>query len=342
VSRIVVYDLNNYAVGEFSATCNRGWILLGNPGVSDGGETTVTVPDEVMLQPWLQLGRLVLVERPPLPAWVGVIDTPWTATLPAEITLYNAEYLISMRAAERSVQFNGSASSLVKEMLRLVNEQEETFIQIGQTDTEQALFNRVIEQRNIWDQLIKFLEESGYEMVVRPVRSDRNQLRLYADVGVGLGVDTGFLLHDGEHANMKVIEAKVNGKIINRVTSVSGTTTEEAQLQTEVQADQASQESFRTRSEVVQFDKVTEISMLTGYAQAYLDYGKRPYLDLIVDVMDIGDTFTHLRQGNRLLAHTSNVYLPGGIRGWSGNVRILAMVLDEHQNTVRSTIRGIL
>jgi hypothetical protein len=123
---------------------------------------------------------------------------------------------------------------------------------------------------------------------------------------------------------------------------VSGTTTEEAQLQSEVQRDQDSQESFRTRSEVVQFEKVTEISMLTGYTQAYLDYGKRPYLDLIVDVMDIDNAFTYLRQGNRLLAHASNVYLPGGIRGWSGNVRILAMVLDERQNTVRSTLRGTL
>jgi hypothetical protein len=342
VSRIVVFDLNNHAAGEFSAICNRGWILLGNPGVSDGGETTVIVPQDVILQPWLQLGRMVLVERPPLPAWVGVIDTPWTATLPAEITLYNAEYLISMRAAERSVAFNGSASGLVGEMLRLVNEQEETFIRIGQTDTEQASFNRVIEQRNIWDQLIKFLEESGYEMTLRPERRDRNQLYLYADVGVALGVDTGFLLHDGERANMKVIEAKVNGQVTNRVIGVSGKTTEEAQLQTEVQLDQDSQQSFRTRSEVVQFDKVTEISMLTGYTQAYLDYGKRPYLDLIVDVMDIDNTFTYLGQGNRLFVHASHVYLPGGIRGWSGSVRILAMAFDEHQNTVRTTLRGTL
>jgi hypothetical protein len=272
-----------------------------------------------------------------------MIDTPWTATLPAELTLYNAECLFGLRAAEHSVQVIGSMSDVVKEMIRIVNEQEQSFLQLGNaTSSSPAVFNKLIEQRNIWDQLVKLLEDSGYEMVLRPERSARNELHLYTDVGVQLGADTGFLLHDGEQANMRVIEAKVNGKIINRATGVSGQSTEEAQLQTAVLEDQDSQNAFRTRSDVMQFQKVTEISTLTQYTQAFLDYGKRPYLDLTVDAMEIGETFNYLRLGNRLLVHAANVFLPGGIHGWSGTVRILAMVFDERQNTVRMTLRGIL
>jgi hypothetical protein len=241
------------------------------------------------------------------------------------------------------VQVVGSISDVVAAMIRLVNDQEETYLRLGNaTSSTQTIWNKVIEQRNIWSQLVKLLEESGYEMVLRPERSSRNTLDIYADVGVQLGTDTGFLLHDGERANMRVIEAKINGRIINRAMGVSGKSTVEDQLQTLPLEDQDSQNLYRTRSEVMQFQNVTEISILTGYTQAYLDYGKRPYLDLTVDAMDVGKTFTHLRVGNRLLVHTAHVYLPGGVRGWSGSVRILAMVYDERQNTVRMTLRGTL
>lgn len=343
MSRLVVFGLDNQAVGEFSANCNRGWILLGNVGVSGGGATSVAVPDEVALQPWLQLGRLVLVERPPLPAWVGVLDTPWRAApLPVEITLYNAEYLFALRAAERSVSINGSISDAVKEMIRIANNQEPIFTAVGNTDSNQGQYSRAIEQGNIWDQAIKLLEESGYEMVLRPERNIRHQLNLYADVGARLGIDTGFLLHDGVGKNMTLIDAHVDGKITNRVIAVSGQSTEDDQLQTDALEDQSSQDIYRTRSEVVQFRNVTQLSVLTHNGQTYLDNVSRPYLELTVEAMNIGETFANLRVGNRLLVHASEVYLPGGVRGWRGSVRILAMVYDETQDTVRMTLKGIL
>lgn len=346
MSRIVVFGLDNVAVGEFTANCDRGWVLLGNPGVADGAQTTVTVPDEVAEQPWLQLGRMVLVERPPLPSWAGVIDTPWKATLPVEITLYNAEYLFALRAAEISVSINGPISDVVKEMIRLANEQENLFVSLGTSRDVQTQYSKVIEQRNIWDQMIKILEESGQEMIFRHELNSQRQLNLIADVGPLMGANTGFLLRDRDesnvHANMTVIDAKVNGKVINRVMGVSGQTTQEDQLQTNVLEDQSSQDVFRTRSEIVQFRNVTELSTLTQYAKVYLDSYKRPFIDLTVDAMNVDDTFSHLRLGNRLLMRAVNVYLPGGIRGWSGTVRILAMAYDETQDTVRMTVRGVL
>jgi hypothetical protein len=340
VSRIIVFDLNNNPVGAFEADCNRGWILLGNTGVSDGGQTTVSVSADIASQAWLQLGRLVLVERAPLPSWVGVIDTPWTATLPAQITLYNAEYLFSLRSAERSLTVSGPLSATVGQMIKLVNEQEETFIALGNTGNLQDSFDRVIEQSNIWDQLIKLLEDAGYEMIIRPARDIRNHLTLYIDVGVILGANTDFLLHDGPQGNMRVTGATVNGKIINRVKGVSGQSTEEAQLESDIAENQDSQNIYRTRSEIVQYQNVTQLSVINQYTKTYLDANALPYLDLTVDAYE--ETFAYLRVGNTLLVHAADVYLPGGRHGWKGYVRILAMVYDEQSNTVKMTLRGAL
>jgi hypothetical protein len=342
MARVIVFDLNNAPVGEFSTDCNRGWILLGNTGVSDGGETTVSIPTDIAVQPWLQLGRMVLVEQPPLPAWAGVIDMPWKASLPVEMTFYNAEYLFSLRSAERSVRVNGPMASVIAEMIRLANEQEPMYISLGNTSQVQDQFDIVIEQMNIWDQMIKLLEESGYEMIVRPQRDIHNHLSIYMDVGLGLGVNTGFLLHDGDNGNMTVIGAVVDGKAINRVRGISGQTSESEQLQTDVLEDQDSQNIYRTRSETLQFRNITQLSVLNQYTQNYLNNVSMPYLDLTVDIFDVGDAFANVRVGNRLIAHASKVHLPGGVVGWRGTVRVLAMALDETKRTIRTTLRGSL
>ena len=341
MSRIVVYDLDNVAVGEFKAECNRGWVLLGNTGVSDGAQTTVTIPKDVARQTWLQLGRVVMVERPPLPAWVGVIDTPWKATLPVELTLYNAEYLLSLRDVERSVAMNSTVPVIVEQMINLANEQENLYIKMGTATSTQEQFARVIEQSNIWDQMLDFLQESGHEMILRP-EIVSNRLWLAADVGVALGVDTNYQLHDGRGGNISVRDAVVNEKIVNRVKAVSGNSTEEAQLETDVLEDQDSQAIYRTRSEMLNYRNVTQASTLTQYAQAYLDVSSAPYVDFTVEVRNVADAFSNMRLGNRCFLRSSSVYLPGGVNGWSGTVRILSMAVDETKDTVLTKLRGLL
>lgn len=343
MSRIVVYDLNNYGVGEFTATCNRGWMVYGNPGVSGAGATTVIIPDDVAAQSWLQVGRMVLVQHPKLPAWAGVIDTPWKANLSVELTLYNAEYLFSLRSPETAKGFSGAIPFIVGEMIRLMNEQEQMYLSVGNVSGDTTRHEEVLDQRTMWDQLVPMLERSGFEMVLRPERNAGKQLQIYADVGQVLGADTAFLLQDNEQGkNMRVIDARVDGRIINRVKGTSGQSTSEDQLQTQVFENHDSQGRYRTRSEILQFQNIIQLSTLETYTQAYLSAAKQPYLDLTLDVMDVGDTFRHLRPGNRLLLRSSNVYLPGGVRGWSGTVRVLAMAYDEEQNTVQMKVQGVL
>lgn len=343
MSRIMVCDLDNRGAGEFFATCNRGWMVYGNSGVSGAGATTVTLPDSIAAQKWLQLGRMVLVQHPKLPPWAGVIDTPWKAILPVELTLYNAEYLFSLRSPEQAKAFNGTIPFIVAEMIKIMNEQEQMYVLPGVASGDQTAHEEALDQRTIWDQLVPMLERSGFEMVLRPERGPGKQLQIYADVGQELGVDTSFLLQDSEQGkNMKVVEASVNGKITNRVKGVSGQSTAEDQLQTDVLENQDSQNRYRTRSTTLQFRNIVEISTLTDYTNAYLDDAKQPYLDLTIEAYDVGDTFINLRPGNRLLLRSSNVYLPGGVRGWRGTVRVLTMAYDEEKNAVLTKVRGAL
>jgi hypothetical protein len=343
VSRVIVFDLSNQSVGEFDANCDRGWMLYGNPGVDGAGQTAITIPDSVAVQKWLQLGRLILIQRPPLPAWAGVIDTPWKVTLPVQLTLYNAEFLFSLRSPEAPARFTGSVAEIVKQMIRIVNDQEQTYLTLGNVSGETTSREETLDQRSLWDQLVPMLERTGHELVLRPERGADNRLVLYADVGVDLGDDTGFLLDDGGPGkNMRVVGGQINGKIINRVKGVSGQSTSDSQLATDVLENQASQDTYRTRSSIISFRDITQLSALAEYTKVYLAAAKDPYIDLTVEIMDVGNTFANMKPGNRLVAHSSHVYLPGGVLGWRGNVRILAMAYDEDQNTILARLRGRL
>ena len=97
MSRIVAFDVNNYSIGEFSAICNRSYTIHGNASVQSGGGTTIIIDDDTARKSWLQFGRIVEIQHGDLPPWAGMIDTPWTATLPAGVTLYPVEHLFTMR-----------------------------------------------------------------------------------------------------------------------------------------------------------------------------------------------------------------------------------------------------
>ena len=81
-------------------------------------------------------------------------------------------------------------------------------------------------------------------------------------------------------------------------------------------------------------------TVLDQYTAVYLTANARPFLDLTVDAYE--STFPYLRVGNTVSAHVADVYLPGGLRGWYGSARILAMAYDEDANTVKMTLRGTL
>lgn len=343
MSRVVVYGADHRSVGEFNAICNRGWALTGNPAVSGGGMATVIIPDDVAAEKWLQLGRLVTISDESLPTWAGIIDTPWTCISPVTITLYNAEYLFSLRTPNDGLFITGSVADIVSEIINQANAAEEMYLRAGDmggADTTPR--EETLDQRTLWDQLSPLLERSGSEMLLRPEKSEDNQMLLYVDIASQIGKDTGFLLKDGEGGNMSVLEASVDGVIYNRMKGIGDQSTEESRLETDLIEDEDSITAYRLRNTVVQFQDVFEQSTLELKTQVALSSSKQPYLNLRVSVADKGDAFLHMRPGNTVLIHAANVRLPNGVHGWRGEMRILAMAYDEQSNTIGLTLQASL
>ena len=334
MSRIVAFDLDNVAMGEIQAICTRGW------AINDAGQGTVDLSADQMA-PWLDLGRMVMVEDSRLPAWAGMIDTPWKATLPAQMTLYNAEYLLHIRCPDQSQTLTGSTASIVLQLLAQANAQEDLYIRTGVIDQDPSR-SETFDQTPFWDQIVKLVKAAGMELRLRPARDANNKLVIYLDLQNQLGIDTGFLLHDGEGANMNITKALVDNEIFNRVIGIGSKSAKKAQLQTAAQIDQESINHWRMRSTTVQFTGVTSLSLLTQDAKISLQNTLAPALIITADLLNVGDTFKYADLGNIMNVRATRLCLPGGQVGWEGKARIMVMSYDESKNVISTTLTGYL
>jgi len=339
-SRVVVYGLDNRSQGELRAICNRGWRLIGDPGVESGGETSIFLDDESASQSWLQLGRVVTIDHPKLPPWAGVIDTPWEAQLPVKVTLYNIEYLFSLRTPDVVATLNGMTGDIVAEMITQMNSQEETFLRIGLVDDD-VLRQETLDNRPFWEQIVALVERAGMRMQIRPVREE-SRLYLYVDVLERIGRDTGYLFHDGDNANMTILSASIEGEIWNRVIGFGDESTKKGRKQTPPQFEPDSIRDFRMRSRNVQFQGIREESTLDAYTRAFVHAASRPVLKLKVTINDVDDAFGNVAIGNTAIFHAHTLYLPAGRIGWKGEMEMKAVAYDEKTNTVGMIIEAEL
>lgn len=343
MSRVIVFGLDNKSVGEFNATVNRGYIIYGSPSVSGEVSTQITLPDSVARQEWMQFGRVVLIAHPHIEPWVGVLDPPWTATLPVTATLYSAEYLLSLRSAENVKLLDSSAASIIATMVRLANEQEELFVRMGDISGSDGMVRQeTITQKKIWEQMRSFCERTGTEMILRPSRED-DRLYLYVDLSTRFGIDTEYELHDGENANMIVRNATVTGTLINRVIGISSQSTQQSRLTAGPFTADDMVDQHRLRSEVVQFRDVVDDTTLRRNTQRSLEYSAYPRLQLTADLkLDDAALARSVRRGNTFNVHAARIYLPGGKQGWSGKMRIVKYFYTETTNTANVTMEAFL
>lgn len=339
-SRIVVHDLDNRSVGELRAICNRGWTLIGSPSVESGGDTKIILDSVSASKPWMQLGRVVTIHHPKLPVWAGVLDTPWEAQLPVSAALYNIEYLFSLRTPDSTVMMTGSTGNIVAQMVQMMNAQEETYLRMGVVDDDVSR-QETLDARPFWEQVKALVERAGMEMQIRPVREE-NRLFLYVDILGRVGVDTGFLFHDGEKANMTVKSATVDGEIWNRVIGLGDESTQAGRSQTPALYEPNSIRDYRLRSSNVQFQGVRDVSTLRNYTLSYVEAMSRPSLKLKVTINDVGDALRYVGVGNTAIFHAHNIYLPAGRVGWKGVGRMTAIAYDEKSNTVGLLIEAAL
>lgn len=335
MSRVMMFDLSNHSVGEFTAEANRGWGLSGKRTLAGGLQTTLAIPASVASQDWLQFGRMALIQDSKLPAWCGVMDTPWSGKIPSEAIFYGPEYLLDLRMPDRQAVLSGSFESILIDLIGLINQDEDLFVRAGILGELPAGQQQLtIDQKSLWVQLNDFGKREGVEFFFRATREQNEPLTIYIDAGQRIGMDTGILLHDGARANMQVTSASVTGIIRNRVIGIGKADSAQKRPQTAPYRDEDSIDRYRMRSAVVQFSTLTDLSSLETATQKSLDASARPRLKLVLSLMDNDDLFTSLSPGNSFMVHAAEIYLPGGVKGWRGQMRMLQMALDDHTRTV--------
>jgi hypothetical protein len=343
VSRVLVLGRDNVSVGEFDAICTLGYTLDGNPGVAGGGSTEIPIPASVSTETWFQFGRLVIVQPEDLPAYVGMIDTPMRISEPVAITVYDPEYLLDLRVPEVPVMFTGSVDKIFSQILDVANSLEDLYLRLGSVGVIDTTYREeTLDSRSLWEQAQALGLRSGTEFLFRPQRGESDRWFIFVDLAQEMGVDTEFLLSDGENGNMTVTEAVVSGQIINRMVGINSAAGEESRLYTEPLVDDTSIQTYRVRNRIVQSRDVNDINTLRVNTQNALNASSTPYLELSVQVKNVNHAFVHLRPGNRLLAHASKLYLPGGRAGWRGITRITRMAYVEANKTVDLTLIGAL
>lgn len=343
MSRVIAFDLQNYSVGEFSALFDRGWMVQGVNSTSGGGRTSMRLSRDVQETGWLMPGRIVLVERPPLPAWAGVVDTPINLMPPGVVTVYGIEYLLRMRAPDVAGRLNGTIADITRQLLDLANAQEELFLRMGTEGGSSTYREEPLDQRSFWEQLLAMIQRSRSELMFRPKREpgDGNRLFVYVDVLERAGEETGFELKDGQGGNMRVNSATLDGEIWNRVIGINGSPSATERLVTAPQIDEESIGAFRLRSRVVQFRNTVLASTLAEQTQQSVQGTAMPRIKFNLSVFDVGETFRFMAPGNGVLLHASKAVLPDGRRGWRGAGSILAMGYDEAANTLGMTVEAV-
>ena len=339
-TRLITFGLDNKSVGEMRGILNRGWTLIGDPNTKAGGKTSIVLDTTSANNQWLQLGRIVAAYHPKLPPWAGVIDTPWSAVPPVKVTIYNAEYLFNLRTPDSTMTVNGNTGDIVQAMIEQINAQEETYLRIGVVD-EDASRQETLDERPFWEQLTALMERSGMELQIRPVR-EAGRLYLYVDVLYRVGRDTGFLFHDGQDGNMKIVDASIDNEIWNRVTGIGDESTKTGRKRTSPIFEPGSIRDYRLRSTNVQFSGITDESTLAKYTSAYVNVTSRPTISIRVLIEDVGEAFANVGIGNTGIFHASELYLPGGVRGWKGLARMKAIAYDEKSEVVGMTVEGEL
>ena len=340
MSRAIVFDLDNFAAGEIKGNINRGWSLAGVAPNSGGGSVQLVLPIAAASEGWLQFGRMIYVDHPQLGPWVGVLDTPWKATAPIQVTAYDPAYLLALRVQDKPITLTGDVVGIISQLIDMINAQEEMYLRLGNTSGLSSVqLTKKIDQKPIWGQLNAFGIETGTEIIVRPERVNQ-RLTLYVDLSAKFGADVSFLLYDGEKGNMRIVAASVEGSIRNRIIGITSANSAASRLQAGPYLDSDSVGIYRLRSWVEQFRDVKEQGILQAGAQQYLTNNAWPRLRLTAEIYEAA--FPLLALGNRIPVQASKVYLPGGRHGWSGEMRLYAMAYNESQNVVTVSMEALL
>lgn len=315
------------ATARMVTKLSRGW------AINAGDQSTLTLPD-TGASVELTIGALIHCGHDRLPAWAGMADTDWKATLPASCPIYDIAYALSRRSPDAPREHSGTTAGIIAGLLAEFEGQEKFGFKLGESDPD-ASRTEELDQRSYWDLISDLVKNAGMELRIRP-EINQGKLDLLVDVKRHLGVDTGYRLHDGEGGNMEISDAGLTGEIWTRCYAIGDQSTKQSRLTAMAENAEASRK-YTLRSKTVQFSGLKEQSALEQAAAVWIAQNSGPRLTLTAAAVENElhpDTFNYMGLGNTVIAQATRLWLPDGRMGWRGRMRILAMAYDEDKNRV--------
>lgn len=332
VDRIRIFNADGFPVAEFRATVQRSWLIGAE------GRALFNVPSRktnIVNETVLAFGNWLVVESTALPPWVGVIDFPrrWSSRQ-VTVHAYTSERVFSWRRGPIEQILTGSAGTIFEQLLAFVNQAQRTVIKPRIIWRGGVQRQETVNPTKLDEDLQRLQERSGEEYRFVP-SVENGRLVVYADWLQSLGIDTTgqAILHEGkgggniEMTNNVLVE---DGPVVNDLLAYGDGETWNSRPTQRV-VDPGSVGKFQLRQDSQGYSGVTELATLYANGKQYVDVAKNPVRTFELNALNVGNTFLHLRLGNRLKLRLENVGFYMGRQGFETMIRIIGMAYDPNE-----------
>jgi len=327
--RIRIFNRAGAPLAEFRAAVDRSY------AIGEEARAQFEYPSrkrDVVNNTVLRFGNWLLIENTALPTWVGVIDTPreWGVRT-VRVSAYTPEHVFGWRRGPLEDVIVGTASSIFKRLLRLVNTAENTVIREGVIRAGSVRMQETLNPTKLNEDLQRIQQRSLEEYAWRAATDVSGKLIVYADWVKLLGVDTGVILQEGKGGGNIEAEREImveDGPIVNDLMGFGeGETWKTKKKYTAKDATSRALYGLRQSSEEW-YDVSSEGTLRNNTITALNDL-KEPKRTFHINALNTGDTFKYLRLGNKLNLLLENIGFDRTGTHYQTTIRILAMSYDS-------------
>lgn len=325
MSIIRIFRRTGEELAEIIATAQYSWLLNEEGSCTFAlGISTIQENPEI-----IQYGNFVYIEHETLPVWGGVIDTPRTWDQNGvTITAYTGEHLLTYRYRLNKQTVENTAGKIYQKIIKFANKTEDLHLYEGEIWSEGAAREETLGPGNYYDDVVNIAKKSGNDWMVLPV-IENGKMHFLANWYKNLGEVTLLELAEGHNLELKSIPLREQGEIINELTGLGEGVTFDIRPQF-VATDDASHAQYGRRQGCIQYTEQELTGTLKDNTKNELAKIKNPRVTLHSSVLNVGDTFSWLKLGNKVKVILTSVGLQNNQLGYTGMMKIVGMTVSEN------------
>lgn len=331
MSRIVIYDKAGGAIADIRARVTYAWRM----NQYGQAQFAVSMNEDAAKLQYLEFGNFITVERDHLPMWAGVIDPPRQWGRKAIIcNAYSGEYLLAWRRTDVERKLTGTAGEIYQQMIAIANQPGYIRTVAGAIWTGgQSREETLNPTTSIYEEAKRVATRAGHEFNLTPEFDGQGRLIFKANWYERMGVDRVFTLEEGVHIEMGDSPVVEQGNIVNEVVGYGDGAAWASRPKTTVK-DDSSIGRYGLRQGSKSFSGNTITGTLEQNAYTELQAKKQPRKTFTITALDVGDTLSNIRLGDRLPVRLVSCGFSGDGFGMSTTVRVKGMAWDDSKGVL--------